>query len=850
MTLVAISKKNISKKSIVQKIMILTALYICFTSILISVSLPEDIVTSSVEKIRQFINILGGIGASYLVLVVIFSNSFEKLFVHIIRISATLILYFLFHFYLLIMHTLNSQPFKDIVKTVFDSKDGENFDLVLIITVFFIFVSILKEIKNFGSSSSSKREEKLSVNIYACFFILLLASDKFVSKLIFDLQFAPLDSGKSFRYFIPEEFGNVDLFHLYCGVSFVFILVAIVVFALFYGFSNFMNNKNSLSLDFSASLLLAMVFNYSIQRSMVLNKSGIVPVVGSTMFQVFILMLFFFALYSIINRFIPTTVFIVIVCSIYSIANGVKFSMRGEPIYVSEFSWLKNPKLILSFVNLKIVMLALFVILIVVLVTTFLSKRFFKNKITSLKLRIGTIAVIVVMFGIISQNFKNFTTPEERIKIPLVTNFLDMSNGDILWRGLPITARYKSQIFINLRQYFGEIMDKPENYNQETIKKVAKKYEKIAAEMNESRTENIGDQTVIFILSESLANPARIDGIELSKNPLANIDSIKETATGGLMYSNGYGGGTANMEIQSLTSLPMINFSTNVSIINSDVIPKMNYIPSISNQFQYRVAIHPENAGNYNRDSIYKKLGFQHFYALYGTSKSKSDTLTNQKLLNGKVSDEQTYEDILERIDTQKNQFFSVLTMQNHMPYDGQYIHDPDLSVTGKDYDEGTNQLLSDYTQKISMTDQTTKQFLEKLQQLDKKISVVFYGDHLPGLYPVEKAFASNPLKQYETDYFIWNNQMNKINKQQNVNSAEFVPLLLETQNAKVSPYHALTTEIMNQLPSEYNSVLGNSVKLNGKQKDLLSDLKLIQYDLTQGKGYLNDSKTFYQFPK
>lgn len=454
MTLVAISKKNISKKSIVQKIMILTALYICFTSILISVSLPEDIVTSSVEKIRQFINILGGIGASYLVLVVIFSNSFEKLFVHIIRISATLILYFLFHFYLLIMHTLNSQPFKDIVKTVFDSKDGENFDLVLIITVFFIFVSILKEIKNFGSSSSSKREEKLSVNIYACFFILLLASDKFVSKLIFDLQFAPLDSGKSFRYFIPEEFGNVDLFHLYCGVSFVFILVAIVVFALFYGFSNFMNNKNSLSLDFSASLLLAMVFNYSIQRSMVLNKSGIVPVVGSTMFQVFILMLFFFALYSIINRFIPTTVFIVIVCSIYSIANGVKFSMRGEPIYVSEFSWLKNPKLILSFVNLKIVMLALFVILIVVLVTTFLSKRFFKNKITSLKLRIGTIAVIVVMFGIISQNFKNFTTPEERIKIPLVTNFLDMSNGDILWRGLPITARYKSQIFINLRQYF------------------------------------------------------------------------------------------------------------------------------------------------------------------------------------------------------------------------------------------------------------------------------------------------------------------------------------------------------------------------------------------------------------
>ncbi|WP_251855547.1 hypothetical protein [Enterococcus italicus] len=80
--MLSVKTSTISKKNIFQGLMIIIALYLCFTSILISVSLPEDIVTSSVEKIRQFINILGGIGASYLVLVVIFSNSFEKLFVH------------------------------------------------------------------------------------------------------------------------------------------------------------------------------------------------------------------------------------------------------------------------------------------------------------------------------------------------------------------------------------------------------------------------------------------------------------------------------------------------------------------------------------------------------------------------------------------------------------------------------------------------------------------------------------------------------------------------------------------------------------------------------------------------
>ena len=73
------------------------------------------------------------------------------------------------------MHTLNSQPFKNIVKTVVEnSKDGENFDLVLIITVIFIFLSILKKIMNFRTSSSLKINKKLSVNIYACFFVLLL----------------------------------------------------------------------------------------------------------------------------------------------------------------------------------------------------------------------------------------------------------------------------------------------------------------------------------------------------------------------------------------------------------------------------------------------------------------------------------------------------------------------------------------------------------------------------------------------------------------------------------------------------------------------------------------------------
>ncbi|HGK1449013.1 TPA: sulfatase-like hydrolase/transferase, partial [Streptococcus pneumoniae] len=146
----------------------------------------------------------------------------------------------------------------------------------------------------------------------------------------------------------------------------------------------------------------------------------------------------------------------------------------------------------------------------------------------------------------------------------------------------------------------------------------------------------------------------------------------------------------------------MANYSSQISIINSDVFPSMPFIPSISNYFPEKIALHPENATNYNRNSIYNKLGFDHFYALSGTD--KADLLTDQETLDGKVSDAQTYRDVLDKIDPSKSQFFSVLTMQNHMPYTS-YSGSSTIIASGEGYSEAQNQLLENYVRKISDTD-------------------------------------------------------------------------------------------------------------------------------------------------
>ena len=67
-----------------------------------------------------------------------------------------------------------------------------------------------------------------------------------------------------------------------------------------------------------------------------------------------------------------------------------------------------------------------------------------------------------------------------------------------------------------------------------------------------------------------------------------------KTHTSGQMQSDGYGGGTANMEFQTLTGLPFYNLSQTLSVLYTEVLPKIHDVPSISNAYskQNKVAVH------------------------------------------------------------------------------------------------------------------------------------------------------------------------------------------------------------------------------------------------------------------
>ena len=423
------------------------------------------------------------------------------------------------------------------------------------------------------------------------------------------------------------------------------------------------------------------------------------------------------------------------------------------------------------------------------------------------------------------------------------------------------------------RQLNPKVMVKPDDYSEETMKQVAARYEKAAKKINAKRSANMTDSTVIYVLSESFSDPSRVPGLKVNKDSIPNIRKIKQNTTSGLMLSSGYGGGTANLEYMGLSGLSMANFDSSLTSPYQQLVPSEHWTPTINQMWgasKNSIGLHPYESSMYSRATNYKKFGFSHFYTLTGP-----DVISHQDKIDDSpyVSDEATYQSTLEEVrKTKSNQFLQVITMQNHMPYHDWYKHNDfkASSTTGKPLKDDEKESIETYQKGASLTDGATAGFLAELDKLDKPVTVVFYGDHLPGIYSSASADDDNSLALHQTDYFIWSNkasgtQGNKIDNAEYSSPNFFVAQAAEHMDAKVSPYLAFLTEMHSKIsamePPVVNNIQGwdripegQNIYLNSKgepmaeddfdaeTRQLLADYRLIQYDITTGKNYLKNT--------
>ncbi|KFI83528.1 putative cyclic beta-1, 2-glucan modification protein [Bifidobacterium pullorum] len=453
-------------------------------------------------------------------------------------------------------------------------------------------------------------------------------------------------------------------------------------------------------------------------------------------------------------------------------------------------------------------------------------------------------------------------------------NVFSSALGDIpsMWDSV-YDAQRNGPVVAFVRQLNPKVMDEPEGYSEETMREVAARYADAADAMNKTRSEYLDESTVIFVLNESFSDPSRVPGIELNQEATPEVDAIREQTTGGLMLSSGYGGGTANLEYMSLTGMSMANFNSSLTSPYQQLVPSQRWTTSVNQMWgdpENSLGFHPYEPSMYSRATNYRKFGFSHFYTLEG-----DDVIAHRDTIDKSpyVSDAATYRSVLDEVgSTDANQFISVITMQNHMPYNDWYS-DNEFTVTNTDgaepLGEDETREIETYAKGVSLSDKATAEFLGELDAIDKPITVVFYGDHLPGIYSTAGEDQNNSLALHLTDYFIWSNKASSSQGTKNENSEYtspnyFIAQAAEHMNAKVSPFLAFLTQMHEHVSAMEPPVVNNiqgwdripegqpiyldadgnpmvESEMDAATRQLLEDYKLIQYDVTAGDGYLKD---------
>lgn len=386
----------------------------------------------------------------------------------------------------------------------------------------------------------------------------------------------------------------------------------------------------------------------------------------------------------------------------------------------------------------------------------------------------------------------------------------------------------------------------PDGYSEERIANVKKKYQIVANSENKKRKKTSDDDvSIVVILNESFYDPSvkyqgkkfsdyyKIDGGDV----MPELHKLQKQTPSGLMYSLDYGGGTANIEFEALTSLT--NFWTN-TVPYTALIPKAGTIPSVAsmlkNQKYNTSAIHPFNGGMYKRNIALKNEGFDSF-----TTELEMD-FTEHEGDSDYINDKSAYNQVIKSLtSTKKKQVIGLITMQNHTPYNGSTYERHDFTVTpSKEISDTRKNSIETYLQTLHESDKYLGEFIEDLKHVDKKVAVLFFGDHSAGLFDIVNDNSDKEVRDLArvTPYFIWANYNAGLKTNDKLPTTTpncMVNTMFNRFKWQKNEFYYLVDDVCREQP------ILTATYLDGKEFELtntLQDYQLLTYDILGGERY------------
>ena len=521
----------------------------------------------------------------------------------------------------------------------------------------------------------------------------------------------------------------------------------------------------------------------------------------------------------------------VVTIGVLGFANYMKMSYRQEPIYPDDLKMITEIGLLKDMTGTMLFTVILAAAGTVLGLFCWYMFRSLKKGRRFQLIRLTTLLVAIGLLGYIS----NFNNPDNLLR--------KAYNKTALWIPYSQKMNYYNTGFIGgfLYNLKVEPMDEPEGYSKAKIKEITEKYQKLADEKNKAVEEE--SPNIVFVMSESFSDPSRLNGVEVSGEPLADYYEVADQTYSGNMLSQNYGGGTANIEFEALTGFSMALFNAQLTTPYTMLVPKMDQLPSIVSalnaQSYQTTAIHPYNTSMYKREDVYQTLGFDQFIS--ERTMTYTDTIEN----NPYICDESAYKEVMTLLKEEKApQFIHLVTMQTHMPYNGKY----DRLGYSAEISDGSGTLdLENYLQDISYSSAALKQFTEELKNLSRRTLVVFWGDHLPGIYSDTIQAKNDKQTLHETQFLMFDSK-GKLEKQTTQDAITspfyFAANLMEQTNQTTNGFYQLLLSLEQELPAferelyYQNGQWYKEAQFNRSQQEIYDEYQLIQYDIVAGKQY------------
>ncbi|MBQ3114836.1 MAG: LTA synthase family protein [Clostridia bacterium] len=520
---------------------------------------------------------------------------------------------------------------------------------------------------------------------------------------------------------------------------------------------------------------------------------------------------------------------------LFLVINHYKIFFRDEPFSPNDltlardmFGIMKNYQIEISW---RVVVIGLAFLLLGVFVKLFLKSE---------KARWYTRTIAVGVVVIISCLSIKYIYHNEQLYYSLTVNentYNDVSVNNS--RGFIYNFLYKTT---------GTYYQKPEGYLRNNIDEILDNYGKEFSNSQDA-------PNVIAIMSEAFFDVSLAKDIEYyyGKNPMTQFNTLKKNALYGSLIVPGFAGGTSSTEFEFLSgsNLSLIDKSL-PTVYRTHITKNMYCIPMMFKEMGYtNIAIHPGDKWFYNRQNVYKRMGFDKFI-------TSEDLPKDTEKVNWYVSDAVTGDLIIEEYKNHLKEnpdtpyFNFTVSIQNHGPYVWDKIEKQPRMKPVKGMSDTTYNIINNYLNGIYDAVNMLKRVVDYTNTIDKPTVVVFFGDHLPHLdtdflgygqigYDIYGDTIEHELNKHRVPFLVLgNNAYLKDNKPSvkgnigNISSNFLSMLMLKYMNIDLPPFFDFVDNLFAELqvitPSYFISNGQNGQLYDDKQLNLINQYKHLQY--------------------